>query len=74
MASKNDVVAYLRDKIVDSGYVVETSYYKGLICVTAQKDGTKTPQMCSKSELFAFSKLFYYIFIQEILKKDKEKP
>jgi len=40
MASKNDVVAYLRDKIVDSGYV----------------------------------KLFYYIFIQEILKKDKEKP
>jgi len=68
MASKNDVITYLKEKILDAGYKIKTEYSKDLICLTAESEKYITPQICSKSELFAYAKLFYYIFIQKILK------
>jgi hypothetical protein len=68
MASKNDVIAYFKDKFVEAGYRIVVEYDKDKICLFAETEKYISPKVCSKSELFAYSKLFYYIFIQKILK------
>jgi len=72
MATRHDVVEYIRDRIVDAGFEIKAIYEKEKICLQISNNKYETPKICSKSELYAYAKAFFYVFIQKKLKKTSE--
>jgi len=65
---KEKVVEYIKKLITDDDWTLIEIRDKNNVFVEAVKGGVRTPQISGKSQLYAYTKLFYYIFIKKICK------